>query len=225
MVSSQDLLRYQAMWTQQVLDFSCFPWQWTCSAIIGLGGPLSVRHSINPLSTYIEKFVLWDEVHLSVLINTSVVCLHPATEEDALANNSALHCLSSLSCFSPKVVSYLFGEKDLQFPWSQHQATKQNSCILKSSFILISWASFHWWARMIPPLSVHKRLSTLISGRRESAVRKAQASQEVGHGECRTTDTNGRIGQLNSLSWNAVSSPMVWRKGTNSSGVQVRPEI
>ena len=160
-----------------------------------------------------------------ICTNTTVVCLHPGTVEDALPNNSALHCLSSLSWFCPKVVSYLFGEKDLQFPWSQHQATKQNSCILKSSFILISWASFHWWARMIPPLSVHKRLSTLISGRRGSALRKAQASQEVGHGECRTTDTNGRIGQLNSLSWNAVSSPMVWRKGTNSSGVQVRPEI
>jgi hypothetical protein len=65
------------MWTTQVLDFSSFPWQWTCSAIIGLGGPLSVRHSINPLSTYIEKFVLWDEVRLSVLIQLWFVSTLP----------------------------------------------------------------------------------------------------------------------------------------------------
>ena len=65
------------MWTTQVLDFSSFPWQWMCSAIIGLGGPLSVRHSINPLSTCIEKFVLWDEVHLSVLIQLWFVSTLP----------------------------------------------------------------------------------------------------------------------------------------------------
>ena len=55
-----------------------------------------------------------------------MVFLHLATEEDVLANNSALqfvmfsgfllYSLSSVSCFSPKVVSYLFGEKELQFP-------------------------------------------------------------------------------------------------------------
>lgn len=49
-----------------------------------------------------------------------------------LANNCAPQCLSSVSSFSPCVVSYLSsGERELQIPWDKYEDAKQNYCFLE----------------------------------------------------------------------------------------------
>jgi hypothetical protein len=112
--STQDPLRYQAMWTQQVLDFSTFPWQWICSAIIGLGGPLSVRHSIKS-PFYIHREINPMRWGTFFYTKTTVVFLHLATEEDVLANNSAL-LFVMFSGFLPRLFHTFLVKRSCSFP-------------------------------------------------------------------------------------------------------------
>ena len=63
---------------------------------------------------------------------------HIAIEKEVLTNYSALQCFSSVSWFSPGVVSYLSSAGR-----GLYEATKQNMCFLKSLFNVKALDSFH----------------------------------------------------------------------------------
>ena len=148
--------------------FWSFPWQ---TSIIWRRGQLSLGHYTKP-SIYIhKKFTLsMRYVDLENLCKHNCVFPHLAIEKDLLNNNSTPQCLSSVSWYSPRVVSCLSSRGR-----EVYEVAKQQVCFLKSLIIVKRPGNPSTdGSALCQPCKSSNRLSTLILGRRRgSAVRNS----------------------------------------------------